>query len=113
MVRNMNNEEKKAVQEHIIKIAGFDNTTKGYQAIKLLFDKNEWDFWMLREPTLHKDLAIWLQKVGLKVVIRTDKVLLESDAIADYYKNVLGMTPEPKEPEQSYWERYNIIPKKD
>lgn len=26
--------EKNAVREHIIKIAGFDHTTKGYQAIK-------------------------------------------------------------------------------
>ncbi|MCC9066300.1 hypothetical protein [Flavobacterium piscisymbiosum] len=109
----MNSEEKKAVAEHIIKIAGFDNTTKGYQAIKLLFDKNEWDFWMLREPQLHRDLAIWLQNIGLKVLIRADKVLLENDAINEYYKNILGMTPEPKEAEKSYCERYNIIVKKD
>lgn len=109
----MNSEEKQAVEDHIIKIAGFDQTTKGYQAIKLLFKKNEWDFWMLREPQLHKDLGIWLQNIGLKVVIRADKVLLENDAIIEYYKNILGMTPEPREAEKSYWERYNIIVKKN
>ena len=109
----MNTEEKNAVKDHIIKTAGFDSTTKGYQAIKQLFDRNEWDFWMLAEPNLHRELGIWLQKIGLKVTIRTDKAFVDNYDIELYYKNVMGMTPEPTAPEQSYIERFNINVKKD
>lgn len=109
----MNKDEKNAVKDHIIKTAGFDNTTKGYQAIKLLFDRNEWDFWMLGETNLYRELGIWLQKIGLKVTIRTDKAFVDDYDIELYYKNVMGMTPEPTAPEQSYIERYNINVKKD
>lgn len=109
----MNTDEKNAVMDHIIRTAGFDNTTKGYQAIKLLFDRNEWDFWMLRETNLYRELGIWLQKIGLKVTIRTDKAFVDDYDIELYYKNVMGMTPEPTAPEQSYIERYNINVKKD
>lgn len=78
-----------------------------------MFEKNEWDFWMLGEESLYCGLAVWLQRIGLKVVVRTDKVLLDEFDIAMYYKNVMGMTPKPTEPEKSYYERYNIIKKKD
>jgi len=109
----MNTNEKNAVKDHIIETAGFDKTTKGYQAIKLLFDRNEWDFWMLGETNLYRELGIWLQKIGLKVTIRTDKAFVDDYDIELYYKNVMGMTPEPTAPEQSYVERYNINVKKD
>ncbi|PIF33007.1 hypothetical protein CLU81_3577 [Flavobacterium sp. 9] len=109
----MTSKERNEVEDHIIKTAGFDQTTKGYQAIKLLFNKNEWDFWLLLEPQLHQDLAIWLQQIGLKVEIRADKVNLTEDAIIHYYSSVMGLKAEPREQEKSYWERYNIIVKKD
>lgn len=109
----MNKDEKNAVKDHIIETAGFDKTTKGYQAIKLLFDRNEWDFWMLGETNLYRELGIWLQKIGLKVTIRTDKAFVDDYDIELYYKNVMGMTAEPTAPEQSYVERYNINVKKD
>lgn len=109
----MKKDEKNAVKEHIIKTAGFDNTTKGYQAITLLFETNEWDFWMLSETNLYRDLGIWLQKIGLKVTIRTDKAFVDDYDIELYYKNVMRMSPEPTEPEQSYCARYGIMKKKD
>lgn len=48
----MTSKEKQEVEEYIIKTAGFDPTTKGYQAIKLLFRMNEWNFYMLMEPSI-------------------------------------------------------------
>lgn len=103
----MTGKEKEAVKVHINKTAGWNENSKGFQAIKYLFSKNEWDFWLLLEVQLYKDLAEWLRLIGLKVEIRADRVILTDDAVVAYYENVIGLKAEPLE-DKSYVERYNI-----
>lgn len=109
----MERKEITTVHDHINKTAGWNETSKGHQAIKTLFEKREWCLSMCFEPKLYLDIAKWLRQIGLEVEIRSYDVKLDDDAIIKYYEKVMGLKAQPKEPEKSYYERYNIGAKND
>lgn len=109
----MTSKEKTAVKEHINKTAGWNENSKGYQAIHKLFDKSAWYLSFEFEPNLYIEIAHWLQKIGLEVEIRSGSVKMDDDALIKYYENVMGIKAQPREPEKSYYERYNIGTKED
>ncbi|MHC0442331.1 hypothetical protein [Flavobacterium sp. 3-210] len=109
----MTGKEKEAVKDHINKTAGWNENSKGYQAIKQLFDNNEWYMSMQAEPDLYFGIAQWLRKIGLEVEIRRQEIKLDEDALRKYYINVMGLQTEPKEEEKSYYERYIVNKKND
>lgn len=109
----MDRKEITAVRDHINKIAGWNEVSKGYQAIKILFEKKEWCLSMCSEPKLYLDIAKWLRQIGLEVEIRSYDVKLDDDALIKYYEKVMGLKAQPLEPEKSYYERYNLGGKDD
>lgn len=90
----MTKEEKKLVIEHIIKTGGFEGKTKGSHSIESLIIMGEWNYYWFGEQYC-KDMASWLQHIGLNLEIRNDDIKLSDESIVNYFQNVMGLQVAP------------------
>lgn len=86
-------DERKEIAQYVSVVGRFKETTIGYKAMESLLHMGEWSFhWFDKKFCL--EMAMWLQHLGLAVIVKSDAVVLTDEAIEQFYVNVMGRVPE-------------------
>ena len=88
----METTEKKAIEEHLLKMCGYHPATPRYKLVQRLFNDEELLFQDVtydKAVSLRKEL--WLLK--FECGMRWNKIIVTDEAFFKYYVNAMGLTP--------------------